>query len=81
MGNLTVPMKNVINVEKTEAKVYLEHRDSAFAYLDKRKAEGKSQHRITMQEIIEHTEVEQMWEASTIYREWLRNLGQEKWNE
>ena len=79
MGNLTVPMQNSLRVKKTEAQVYLEHRDDAFAYLDARK-EKYNASRVTPQEIVANTSVEKHWEAVTIYKEWLRNLGQEKWN-
>ena len=79
MGNLTVPMKNNVQVAKKESQVYLEHRDSVFAYLDKMKSEsGQLQFRVTLQDIIANTDAEKMWEASTLYKDWLRNSGKEK---
>ena len=77
MGNLTVPMKNVVQKEKKESQIYLEHRDSVFAYLDKMKSEI-GQFRVTLQDIIVNTDAEKMWEASTLYTDWLRNSGKEK---
>ena len=77
MGNLTVPMKNVVQKEKKESQIYLEHRDSVFAYLDKMKSEI-GQFRVTLQDIIANTDAEKMWEASTLYKDWLRNSGKEK---
>lgn len=77
MGNLTVPMKNNVQVAKKESQVYLEHRDSVFAYLDKLKSES-GQFRVTLQDIIANTDAEKMWEASTLYKDWLRNSGKEK---
>ena len=77
MGNLTVPMKNNIQVAKKESQVYLEHRDSVFAYLDKLKSES-GQFRVTLQDIIANTDAEKMWEASTLYKDWLRNSGKEE---
>ena len=77
MGNLTVPMKNVVQKEKKESQVYLEHRDSDLAYIDKMKKE-KGEFRITPQDIIANTDAEKMWEASTLYKDWLRNSGKEK---
>lgn len=77
MGNLTVPMKNVVQKEKKESQIYLEHRDSVFAYLDKMKSEI-GQFRVTLQDIIVNTDAEKMWEASTLYKDWLRNSGKEK---
>ena len=77
MGNLTVPMKNVVQKEKKESQIYLEHRDSVFAYLDKLKSES-GQFRVTLQDIIANTDAEKMWEASTLYKDWLRNSGKEK---
>tara|TARA_Y100000593_G_C4277004_1_gene320641 strand:- start:253 stop:501 length:249 start_codon:yes stop_codon:yes gene_type:complete len=73
MGNLTVPNG------KTEAQVYLEHRDDAIKYLNGRR-DKKLPYRITMQEIIDNTSVEKLWEAKTIYREWLRDSAQEKFD-
>tara|TARA_Y100001963_G_scaffold50271_1_gene70399 strand:+ start:54 stop:293 length:240 start_codon:yes stop_codon:yes gene_type:complete len=77
MGNLTVPMKNNVQVAKKESQVYLEHRDSVFAYLDKLKSES-GQFRVTLQDIIANTDAEKMWEASTLYKDWLRNSGKEE---
>ena len=77
MGNLTVPMKNVVQKEKKESQVYLEHRDSVFAYLDKMKGES-GQFRVTPQDILENTDAEKLWEARTLYSDWLRNSGKEK---
>ena len=79
MGNLTVPMKNVVQKEKKESQVYLEHRESVFAYLDKMKKENID-FRITPQDIIANTDAEKMWEASTLYSDWLRNSGKEKFS-
>tara|TARA_Y100001963_G_scaffold50270_1_gene70396 strand:+ start:54 stop:299 length:246 start_codon:yes stop_codon:yes gene_type:complete len=79
MGNLTVPIKNAIEFEKKESQIYLEHRDSVFAYLDKLKSEsGQMQFRVTPQDIIANTDAEKLWEASTLYKDWLRNSGKEK---
>ena len=77
MGNLTVPMKNVIQKEKKESQVYLEHRESVFAYLDKMKKES-GQFRVTPQDILANTDAEKLWEARTLYSDWLRNSGKEK---
>ena len=77
MGNLTVPIKNAIEFEKKESQIYLEHRDSVFAYLDKLKSES-GQFRVTLQDIIANTDAEKMWEASTLYKDWLRNSGKEE---
>ena len=77
MGNLTVPMKNNVQVAKKESQVYLEHRDSVFAYLDKLKSQS-GQFRVTLQDIIANTDAEKMWEASTLYKDWLRNSGKEE---
>ena len=79
MGNLTVPMRNIKDVEKTEAQVYLEHRKEVFEYLNKRKTKFNDS-RVTPQEILENTSAEKSWEADSIYKDWLRNLGQEKTN-